>query len=337
MKNVEKQPRLTVLTRTSLSCKAIGRNAGRPGKAGKLLMISDFSDESINAERRAAMLSCELGDTPLEVMAVVNSDSGAVRRHSLTVISEEDLPQVRDIELGLRDASSRLREWQGLDYVCSIRFGNPVAAIVERADEVEAVLLVVASYKSTLAESLSRGYGTNDVIRAIERPALVVNRVSQRAYMKIVIAVDVTEPLPHVASTAIRLAGDAHYHFLFVIDDNKAMLNLGDREPNETRLLRRMREDRMMQANLTGFINALGLKQERVQSVVRRGHPSSAVCAYANEIGADLIVCGKRASRYSGNGIIGSVATELLVQTACDLLVVPPATGESRYSDRPAA
>lgn len=338
MKNVEKQPRLSVLTGAPLSPALIGKDAVRPEEPSKILMITDFSDEAIHAERRAAMLCCELEGQALEVMAVLNSGPAA-HAHKLAVIGDEGGPQVRDVELGLREVSTRLREWPSLNYVCSIRFGNPIAAVIDRAEEVDASMMVVASYKVTLAETLNRGYGTNDLVRAIERPSLVVNRAPQQVYTKVVIAVDMSEPLSDMVSTTIRLAGDAEYHFLFVIDDNKAAIMLGDREANETRLLRRMREEQMMRASLSGFVEKLrpDLKQDSLLKAVRRGHPSSAICGYANEIGADLIVCGKRAAHYRGDGTLGSVTTDLLAQTACDVLIVPPEPAGKKYFDRPAA
>jgi nucleotide-binding universal stress UspA family protein len=70
----------------------------------------------------------------------------------------------------------------------------------------------------------------------------------------------------------------------------------------------------------------LGWRAARVQGELRRGRPEHEIVAYADEIGADLIVIGVR---YKGGPVaargpasIGPVARYVIDHSACDLLVI---------------
>lgn len=59
----------------------------------------------------------------------------------------------------------------------------------------------------------------------------------------------------------------------------------------------------------------------RVSGLVEEGFPAESIVSHASEIGADLIVIGRRGIRGVDRKLIGSVSSSILAQSKCDVLV----------------
>lgn len=59
-----------------------------------------------------------------------------------------------------------------------------------------------------------------------------------------------------------------------------------------------------------------------VTGLVKEGFPSQVIVSTASEIGADMIVLGRRGVRGVERNLIGSVSSSVLAQSNCDVLVV---------------
>lgn len=307
-------------------------------ETGKILMVTDFSANAAIAEMRAAMLSVELGCYPLEIIAVMNADpANASRLQRIAAVDDIDGDGMGNAEEGLRKVACRLSKWQGLSYLCSIRFGNPVAGILERVAELQPRLVVTGAYGGSISANLARGYSTMDLVRAVDRPVLVVRNEPEGCYGKVIIAVDFSPASLQAASAAMELAGDANLYFVHVIEQVNAAYDGHEQVPNEVRLIRRIGTDRAAGLRLTRLVSDLGADQSRTHCTVRHGFAPSVIDEYAKEVGADLIVCGKQ-SDHSAGARIGSTAMGLLVQSFSDLLVISPASSKKIHgSDKFAA
>lgn len=333
MKNEFPQPQLKVYTNSSpIENRAVRQEAVR------LLMVTDFSQSAEHAESRAAMLSMELDYQPLEIMAIIGSDAlPDAGPRKLLEVGDAEQENVGDIECGLRDVATRLDKWEKLAYICSIRFGNPVAGIVDRAEEMDAFITVIGSYGGSIAANLTRGYSTIDVARATTRPILVVKQEPAQSYKKVLVASDFSEASTQAALTAVRVAPEAEFEFLHVVEDARLVTISSEVESNESRLERRIEDERIARSRLVNLIEELGMDAERVSVVVRHGFPSSVIHARSKEIDADLVACGKQACSDAYNPSLGSVAMGLLVQSPCDVLMACSPGDGLRGFDKPAA
>lgn len=79
-------------------------------------------------------------------------------------------------------------------------------------------------------------------------------------------------------------------------------------------------------------IDALTTQGVAIQLVVRRTHedPSRIIAAVAEELDADVIVCGTHSRTALGGAVLGSVAHGLVHAATCPVLIVPErAKGET--------
>ena len=72
--------------------------------------------------------------------------------------------------------------------------------------------------------------------------------------------------------------------------------------------------------NIRERVAAFGIEPERV--AVRIGRPALEIKAYAEEIGADLIVLGSHGRHGLSGVMLGSTANGVLHGSACDVLTV---------------
>jgi nucleotide-binding universal stress UspA family protein len=64
-----------------------------------------------------------------------------------------------------------------------------------------------------------------------------------------------------------------------------------------------------------------------VERVELEGYPPDTLVAYANDVGADLVVVGTRGRGELASLVLGSTSHRALHLAGCDVLVVKPATG----------
>lgn len=317
MKNETLQPTLQVYTNSSLAENKALRDSNR-----RLLMVTDFSQSAEQAESRAAMLSLELNNHPLEILAIMSAgEPSDSRTHKLFAVGDTEQESVGATKNGLRDVARRLGKWERLAYICSIRFGNPIAGIVDRAEEMDAFVTVIGAYGGSIAANLTRGYSTIDIVRAATRPVLVVKQEAKMSYRKVLIATDFSEASLQAARVAMALAPQAEFELLHVIEDARLMTISSKVETNESRVERRIEEDEAAQLRLARLVPELKLDKARISLAVRHGFPSGVVHARAKEIGADLLAYGKFSCTDRYSQTLGSVAMGLLVQSTCDVLM----------------
>lgn len=339
--NKNHPPDLRELTSSAL-VSAVTKRQPAEHATGRILMVTDFSQSATVAEKRAAMLCIERKCYPLEVMATMNTDATSARRvqHIVSLnqtgANETGDTEAGDTEAGMREVAKRLSHWEGLDYFCSIRFGNPVRSIVERVAELQPRLVVAGAYGGSISVNLARGYSTMDLVRALDCPLLVVKREPGRSYRTIVIAIDFSPCSLQAANAVIQLCPEAKLCFVHVIEPVNDAYGDDEQMSNELRLVQRIGADRAVTRRLWKLAADLGVDPSRVRCTVRRGFTPSVIDSCAKELDADLIVCGKR-SDDAGGMRIGSVAMCLLVQSSCDVMVIPHAGCIKQDDDRVAA
>jgi len=90
-------------------------------------------------------------------------------------------------------------------------------------------------------------------------------------------------------------------------------------------------------AKIRGQVDQLNSERIDVELVVRQSHsePADVVAAIADEIGADVIVCGTRGHGALSGALFGSFAQRLLhVAASCPVMIVPEAVALVPQAER---
>ncbi len=132
----------------------------------------------------------------------------------------------------------------------------------------------------------------------------------------VVVATDGSESVERAVDVALDLAErfDADVHALSVID-------VGEVDASPAQL-----QDELHTALETHAEGALATVTERtgqpVTTTVRQGRPASEICAYAREVGADLVVTGTRGRHGENRLLLGSVAERVVRSAPVPVLTV---------------
>lgn len=138
----------------------------------------------------------------------------------------------------------------------------------------------------------------------------------RRVYEHILIPTDGSVGTAHVAMQAIDLAQqyDSTLHVFHVIDDGglvsgeESSIDDERREHGEN-AVRRVEQ-------------IAGVHGVDVETAVRTGDPAESILAYADEVGADLIVAGTHGRSGLRRRVIGSVAERLVRHADCPVMTV---------------
>jgi nucleotide-binding universal stress UspA family protein len=139
-------------------------------------------------------------------------------------------------------------------------------------------------------------------------------------YDDIIVPTDGGEQMDAVIDAAVDIATQrgARIHALSVIDRGVFLtLEEGLTDAVDEELT--ANAERAVEA-VTDAASAADLTNE---GVVRRGRPGEEIIAYADEIGADLIVMGSRGADGHERRMLGSVSQDVITETDCQTLVIP--------------
>ncbi|CCQ35569.1 UspA domain protein [Natronomonas moolapensis 8.8.11] len=139
-------------------------------------------------------------------------------------------------------------------------------------------------------------------------------------YDDIIVPTDGGEQMDAVIDAAVDIATQrgARVHALSVIDRGVFLtLEEGLTDAVDEELT--SNAERAVEA-VTNAASTADLENE---GVVRRGRPGEEIIAYADEIGADLIVMGSRGADGHERRMLGSVSQDVITETDCQTLVIP--------------
>lgn len=287
----------------------------------KILVATNYSDDARRAETRAAMLSVELNADTLELMAVQNTRMGLRTPATLATTAEVGSDEAVAMLERQEVLPALLRPDAGPACVRSLRVGNPPAALVERANEMNAGLIVVAARGKSFLASLFRRHSNDELIRLSERPVLLVHGEPKGAYRRVLVAVDFSAASQEAARMALMLAPTAHFTFLHVfrVPDEEMMLETGVSVDVVNAYRMRMRE--AARVRLNSFIDALGPRKQLISRSLLCGSASTVIGTHASQMSADLIAVGKHGKSRFVEFLLGSVTRRLVDRGLCDLLV----------------
>jgi nucleotide-binding universal stress UspA family protein len=208
--------------------------------------------------------------------------------------------------------------------------GNPKTAIVERAKEIAANLIVIGSSHGSGLQHLLLGDVPTAVIRHAHCSVEVVRPIGDISRgMKILLATDGSDD-SQAAARAIasrpRPAG-SEVRVLTAVELSLTMLESTLEPPyvnNEMLEMQRAQAMKRAEAAIAGaeeILQAAGMKTSQSISVLVEG-PGKIILDEAKAWGADLIVVGSHGHRGLDRLLLGSVSEAVATQAECSVEVV---------------
>jgi nucleotide-binding universal stress UspA family protein len=290
----------------------------------RVLVASDFSrfaDEAIRqADTWARRQRAEL--------AVMHVAPPSLPMHPLFPERQQrDLTDLVTMEKRLaQELSDRVQQLTARspdDFGVDVDFGEAYAAIVRRAEDIAATLVVIANRGATDLERVRLGSVAEKVVRYAHCSVLVVRPLSGGAV--VLAATDLSDPALPAVQAAARESTDRGGQ-LVVFHDVDLWSTLGSGlgvlgpvplGPSEQTV------EQVRQAVLrilAGQLDRFGVDGE--VRVAAEGNPAAAIVRAADELNADLVVVATRGRTGLARLALGSIAEAVVRRAHCSVLAV---------------
>jgi nucleotide-binding universal stress UspA family protein len=139
----------------------------------------------------------------------------------------------------------------------------------------------------------------------------------------IVVGVDGSEQSRHAAGLAASMArcSDAQLHLMTVVRPPEGWWGIVGSPPTSTALGKTLMDAK--QEILDSMLETIDLTDVEYQLVEDIGDPARMLVEYAEKVGADLLIVGKRGAGLIERMVLGSVANRVVQDAPCPVLVVP--------------
>jgi nucleotide-binding universal stress UspA family protein len=201
--------------------------------------------------------------------------------------------------------------------------GAPLATIIERADAIDADLLVLGAHGSDFLRHLTLGTMASRLLRKTTRhPVLVVRQAPHEDYRRLLIPVDFSPLSAHAIRFATKLAPAADIVLLHAFEAPfESKLAFAGVEDNVVQRYRvAAREDAMRRMH--HLAKQAGLDIGDYTPLVVHGDPSQQIIEQEQERDCDLIVMGKHGQHVMDELLLGSVTKHVLAESQGDVLVI---------------
>lgn len=285
----------------------------------RILCATDFSVEAGSALRRAVVLAAEHAAF-LEVLHVVSGDSlDALRQWVSTPVDFADR-LVRTVREELERCAAEASRQAGVRVETHVVVGDVTHAILERAAAAD--LLVIGAHGTNPLKDMLLGTTAERIAGRCTVPVLVVRVPPERAYGKVLVAVDLLPGSEEAFAATLAFAPTATFAAAHVYDvPFEGMLaRAGVAQPviDEHRL----RAQQKAIEEIAALSRSTAGDPHRFLAFAERGHPAAAIVDRQRAMGADLIVIRKRARSLVEAALLGSVTRHVLTDAASDVLVL---------------
>ena len=290
-----------------------------------ILVATDFPPDTDNATRKAALLA-EQHAARLTMLHVVDpAGSQALRRRfSPTIDIELKTMQTRaTLRRFAKDIIGRHGVAAKFEVVTGVAF-EEVHSRSERAD-----LVVVGQRGSMVSlKDLVVGSTTERLLRLSRKPVLVVKRgMWLRIARCLYRSTSRTNPRRHWRR--LPVSRDAALHVFHAQDSRDEFeMQMADVPSTAIREFREMRQGESC-VRIHEMIAKAGLNGRPVFESVAQGDAARMTLEQEKLLCADLIVAGKYGRSAMADFLLGIVSRQVLVGSACDILIIPPIAVES--------
>jgi nucleotide-binding universal stress UspA family protein len=280
----------------------------------RLLCATDLAPRSDEAVRRAALLAQQLDADVLFLHAVHEAQSGRVLRM-----------RMNRAQLRLLSQSERAMRHAPAAGHISVRLSHPVQAIAAAVREWNPDLLVMAAPTRRRFDLLI-GTTAERVIRATQRPLLLVGRPADQRYERLLIATDLSQNSVRAAQSVVEMGLLERASAWVVHGFDPPYHGLSDRRGafDDEAAARRRQWSEMMGRELAEHVRDAGVDRTRVQIVVEAAGPLTAIQNALERAQPQLLVIGVSRWVTLKRLLLGSVADQVFRSVSCDILAIPP-------------
>ncbi|QZX98635.1 universal stress protein [Halobaculum rubrum] len=261
--------------------------------------------------------------------------------HACTVVNPFPTGQsLADIRKRREEADERVEsiaaraDATGVDAVATVREGVPADELLAYVDEVGAGMVVIGTHGRGGARRVLLGSVAETVVRTADVPVLVVHGDGVEgewgSESRVLLATDGSDAVAPAERIGVDLAATlgARLTAVSAVDQARALTSAGGGVlTNET-------VESVKRALTTRATDAVDRALDRAEAVgvdadgeVIEGEPSRAVCRYARDSNADLLVVGTHGRTGVRRVVLGSVAERILRAADRPVLVVPATAG----------
>jgi nucleotide-binding universal stress UspA family protein len=210
---------------------------------------------------------------------------------------------------------------EAIEVSVRIESGEPVACIIEAAEQEKCSLIVTGVARDELFGRIFVGNTANQLVRRSRVPVLVVRDRASRPYSRIVVATDFSHASRHALVTALGLFPDTRPVLLHGHDVPSGGLAGATGQTD----FMEMEGDRRAE-----FLEDVPIDKavlDAIPLLIARGTAEQVIVDYAEGHEVDLTVIGSHGHGAMFDALIGSTTKRILERSAGDLLIViDPAT-----------
>ena len=286
----------------------------------RFVAATDFSEHSVWASRRAAMLAAQHG-AQLELLHVVAKAPLNALRELLRGKPQSVAYLIEDVREALTKAAAALTKIAGASVSARVEIGEVLTVIGQKCNSAD--LLVLGARGTSPLRDAILGTTAERLLGKCSSPMLIVKRRPVRPYKSILVGMDFSRASKDALRTALRLGGPATVTAIHALDipfEGKLRLaGVRQKTINMYRsraALKAMAEIRALGERMTG-------RHGGVAHRVGHGYPPHLILKAERARQTDLIAMGKRRRPAVQEFLLGRVTRRVLADSRNDVLVVP--------------
>ena len=285
----------------------------------RIMCATDFSADAGSALRRAVMLAAQ-HQASLEVLHVVPEESLQSLRQWVPqpeLCTERLVGAVRgELERCAADAARQA----GIRIETRVVVADVIGSILERAASSD--LAVIGAHGTNPLKDIILGTSAERIAGRCATPVLVVRMPPERAYSKVLVAVDLQPGSEETLAVALDFAAAATLTAIHVFDvPFDGMLHRAG-VSQSTIDEHRVRAHQDALAKIAALSRSVSGEADRFLAYAERGHPAALIVSRQQAMGADLVVIRKRARSLVESVLLGSVTRHVLTDAASDVLLL---------------
>ena len=285
----------------------------------RILCATDFSTDAGSALRRAVMLAAQ-HKAALEVLHVVSGESLDALRQWVPDPTGFPDRLVMAVRMELEGCAAEASRAAGIRIDTRVVVGDVTESILERAAASD--LLVIGAHGTNPLKDMLLGTTAERVAGRCATRVLVVRVSPERAYSKVLVAVDLLPGSEDAPAVTLELAPGATLTAVHAFDvPFEGMLaRSGVAQPVIDE--HRVRAHHQALEKIAELSRAVAGDPHRFLALAERGHPAATIVNRSRTTGADLVVIRKRARSRVESALLGSVTRHVLADAECDVLVL---------------
>lgn len=276
-----------------------------------ILMATDLSARSDRALERALRLASDHG-AALTLVHVIDEDLPA----SIADAQETAAKQAIQTHVGTLTADN------GPSVSIEVVFGRPHVDILGISEKAEAEMIVLGMHREDAFKDMFHGTTVERIIRAGDRPVLLVKDRVSGPYRRIMVGVDFSVYSRRAVEFAVRFAPSAEFHLVHAYDVPFKGFLFGQDTRRQVSKQHQMQFQQMIDEEMGTFLASLEVKEPKLQRVMQEGLPQEVIHRQIGRIEPDLLVIGTHGRTGVAHAVLGSVADDLLRSPPCDVLAV---------------